>query len=134
MKPKRKFTILLADDDKVQTMMLSSQLRAKGYSVAAAYDATFTFMVAVKNPPDAVLLDIQMPGGTGRTVLERLKASTKTEHIPVIVLSGLTDPKLADDVLALGACEFLPKPADVDQIDAALRRALGLSPEEPNTH
>ncbi len=125
----RRHTVLLADDDKVQTMMLSTQLRAKGFSVAAAYDATYTFMVAMKSPPDAVVLDIQMPGGTGRAVLERLKGSSKTMQIPVIVLSGLTDPNLKDEVIALGACEFLTKPVDVEALVAALRRALGM-PEE----
>lgn len=132
---KRKHTVLLADDDKVQTMMLSSQLRAKGYSVAAAYDATYAFMVAMKSPPDAVVLDILMPGGTGRAVLERLKGSSKTMQIPVIVLSSVADPKVVSEILALGADEYLHKPVDVDALDAALRRALGVpaeaAPAEP---
>lgn len=123
---KRRYTVLLADDDKVQTLMLSQQLRSRGYSVAAAYDATYTFMVAMKSPPDVVVLDIQMPGGTGRAVLERLKGSSKTMHIPVIVLSSHTDAKSISDVMTLGAAEFLPKPVDVDKLDASLRRALGL--------
>lgn len=128
----RKFTVLLADDDKVQTMMLSAQLRAKGYSVAAAYDATYTFMVAMKSPPDVVVLDIQMPGGTGRAVLERLRGSSRTMQIPVVVLSGISDPKVVSEVMALGAAEYLHKPLDVDVLDAALRRALNL-PAEPAT-
>lgn len=127
---KRKHTVLLADDDKVQTMMLSSQLRAKGYSVAAAYDATYAFMVAMKSPPDAVVLDILMPGGTGRAVLERLKGSSKTMQIPVIVLSSVADPKVVAEVMALGAFEYFHKPVDVDALDAALRRALEI-PAEP---
>lgn len=127
---KRKYTVLLADDDKVQTMMLSSQLRAKGFSVAAAYDATYAFMVAMKSPPDAVVLDILMPGGTGRAVLERLKGSSKTMQIPVIVLSSVADPKVVSEVLALGAAEYLHKPVDVEALDAALRRALNM-PAEP---
>ncbi|MBA4070359.1 MAG: hypothetical protein C0497_00755 [Gemmatimonas sp.] len=127
---KRKYTVLLADDDKVQTMMLSSQLRARGYSVAAAFDATYAFMVAMKSPPDAVVLDIMMPGGTGRAVLERLKGSSKTIQIPVVVLSSIADPKVVGEVMALGAAEYLHKPVDVEALDAALRRALGL-PAEP---
>jgi CheY-like chemotaxis protein len=129
---KRKHTVLLADDDKVQTMMLSTQLRARGYSVAAAYDATYTFMVAMKSPPDVVVLDIQMPGGTGRAVLERLKGSSRTMQIPVVVLSGIHDPNVVNEVMALGAFEYLHKPVDVDVLDKALRRALNL-PDEPTT-
>jgi len=129
---KRKPVVLLADDDKVQTMMLSSQLRAKGYSVAAAYDATYTFMVAMKSPPDILVLDIQMPGGTGRAVLERLRGSSRTMQIPVVVLSGIHDPQVVSEVMLLGAAEYLHKPVDVDVLDAALRRALNL-PAAPTT-
>ncbi|MBI2407480.1 MAG: response regulator [Gemmatimonadetes bacterium] len=127
---KRKHTVLLADDDKVQTMMLSTQLRAKGYSVAAAYDATYTVMVTMKSPPDVIVLDIQMPGGTGKAALERIKSSSKTTQIPVIVLSGFTDRKTIEECMALGASEYLTKPADVDKLDAAIRRVLGLPAAE----
>lgn len=129
---KKKYTILLADDDKVQTLMLSTLLRGKGYMVAAAYDATYAFMVAMKSPLDAIVLDIQMPGGTGMGVLERLRASSKTMHIPVIVLSSSTDDKTVGAVKALGADEFLPKPVDPEQLLATLARVLGNS-GEPDT-
>ena len=81
--------------------------------------------------PDILFLDIQMPGGTGIVVLERLKASSKTWQIPVIVLSGSTDPKAADTVKALGAAEYLTKPVVVDQLLAAVARALGLPADDP---
>ncbi len=127
---KKRYTVLLAEDDKVQTAMLSQQLRQRGYSVAAAYDATYTFMVAMKSPPDVVVLDIMMPGGTGKAVLQRLKGSAKTLHIPVIVLSGLADRRVIEEVRAMGACDYLVKPADIDKLEAAIRKALGL-PDEP---
>ena len=129
---KKKYTVLLADDDKVQTLMLSTLLRTKGYMVAAAYDATYAFMVAMKSPLDAIVLDIQMPGGTGMGVLERLRASSKTMQIPVIVLSSSTDDKTVAAVKALGADEFLPKPVDPEQLLEALARVLGNS-GEPDT-
>jgi len=128
---KKRYTVLLAEDDKVQTAMLSQQLRQRGYSVSTAYDATYTFMVAMKNPPDVVVLDIMMPGGTGKTVLTRLKASTKTSQIPVIVLSGLADRRTIEEVRALGACDYLVKPADIDKLDAAIHKALGIPMEAP---
>ena len=127
MKP-RSLSVLLADDDKVQTLMLSSLLRTKGYRVDAAYDATQTFTSAIRTHPDVIVLDIQMPGGTGMVVLERLKASTKTSQIPVIVLSGSTDPQAGAAVKELGADEYLAKPVDVDQLLEALARVLGQTP------
>ncbi|MEK7240659.1 MAG: response regulator [Gemmatimonadota bacterium] len=121
-------TVLLADDDKVQTLMLSSVLRARGYRVDSAFDATQTFTTAIRTKPDVIVLDIQMPGGTGMLVLERLKASTKTSQIPVIVLSGSTDPEAEPSVRKLGADVFLSKPVDVDELLGALSRVLGQSP------
>ena len=53
-------------------------------------------------------------------------------HIPVVVLSGISDPKVVSEIMALGAAEYLHKPVDVDALDAALRRALNL-PAEPAT-
>jgi CheY-like chemotaxis protein len=66
-----------------------------------------------------------MPGGTETTALKRLKASTKTRFIPVLVLSGSTNPGAAAEVRALGAEEFMAKPVDIDRLDTALRRLLG---------
>lgn len=129
MKP-RIHTVLLADDDKVQTLMLSAQLRAEGYRVEAAFDATQTFTSAIRTPPDAIVLDIQMPAGTGMLALERLKASTKTSHIPVIVLSGSTDPKAEAEVRARGADVYLSKPVDVPELLGTLARVLGTSPQQ----
>lgn len=126
----RATTVLLADDDKVQTLMLSSLLRSKGYKVDAAFDATQTFTSAIRTQPDVIVLDIQMPGGTGLLVLERLKASTKTSQIPVIVLSGSTDPQADLAVRARGADAYLSKPVDVDELLGTLGRLLGGAQQE----
>lgn len=124
-------TVLLADDDRVQTLMLSAGLKAKGFKVTVAYDAIQAWMAAIKTLPDVIVLDIQMPGGTGIAVLKQLKTSTKTCQIPVIVLSGSIDPQTAPLVKDLGADEFLPKPVDLDQLYRALSRLVGNTPEAP---
>jgi two-component system phosphate regulon response regulator PhoB len=124
-------TVLLADDDRVQTLMLSTRLKAKGFKVTVAYDATQAWMAAIKTLPDVIVLDIQMPGGTGIAILKQLKTSTKTCQIPVIVLSGSIDPQIAISVKDLGADEFLPKPVDLDQLYRALSRLVGNTPEAP---
>src|SRR6266496_537263 len=93
--------ILLADDDHVTLETLGAQLRGVGYQVVTAMDAMQAFMVAQRSAPDAVLLDIQMPGGTGLDTLKRLRTSTKTQAIPVIAISGLRDPEMGKRALAL---------------------------------
>jgi CheY-like chemotaxis protein len=102
---------LIADDDRVLSHLLSSLLRARGCDVVSAFDAMQAFMFAMRAPhPDAIVLDISMPAGTGVDTLRKLKASSKTAHIPVMVLSGSTDPSLPERVKELGAAEFVAKP------------------------
>jgi DNA-binding response OmpR family regulator len=121
--------ILVADDDRVQTLMLSARLKDKGFKVTVAYDAIQAWMSAIRTPPDAIILDIQMPRGTGVAVLKQLKASAKTCQIPVVVLSGSIDPNAATMVKDLGADEFLQKPVDLDRLYQTLSLLLGKSLE-----
>ncbi len=120
--------ILVADDDKVTLETLSAQLRGAGFQVVTAMDAMQAFMTAQRSNPDAVLLDIQMPGGTGLDTLKRLHASTKTQAIPVIAISA--HPKLGPQAMALGAVEFLAKPLDFERLRGTLARLLAPAPEK----
>jgi DNA-binding response OmpR family regulator len=122
--------VLVADDDPVITQVIRTGLRAKGWEVEVAADAMQAVMFAMRSPPDALVLDLNMPGGTGITALKRLKASVKTQFIPVLVLSGTADENAPTAVLSVGADGFLPKPVDVDELHRALRRLLHLPVQE----
>ncbi len=117
--------ILVADDDPLIVQLLRSGLRAQGWDVVVAADAMQVSMFAMNTLPDAILLDINMPGGTGVTALKRLKQSVKTAHIPVVVLSGTTDPGIPDIVRDMGAQRFLPKPVDLDEVVRVLNELMG---------
>lgn len=121
--------ILIADDDPVYVELVATRLRNKGFRVTRVVDAMQAFMTAVREPPDAILLDVKMPGGTGVDALRKLKALAKTSLIPVIVISGVHTKELQTNVLELGAAAFLPKPVRFGQIYAALTKALHLAPE-----
>ena len=116
--------ILIADDDPVTVQMLSGVLEGGGFDVSVAVDAMQAVMMAMRKPPDAVILDIGMPAGGGFQVLERLNAAVKTRTVPVIVVTALTDPALQARVRALGAKEFFTKPITPDQLRQALDRLL----------
>jgi CheY-like chemotaxis protein len=116
--------ILVADDDPITVQMLSGVLKAAGFTVSVAQDAMQAVMLAMRNAFDAVILDIGMPGGTGLQVLERLKATTKTRNVPIIVVTGLTDRALPARVRAMGAKEFFSKPITPEQLREALDRVL----------
>lgn len=120
--------ILVADDDSETCALVSDILKTAGYATALARDAMQTMAVANSRSPGLILLDIQMPAGTGIGALEKLKRSTRTAHIPVIVLSGTNDAQKIEQVKRLGAAEFLPKPVDPDALLAAVRRATAAEP------
>ena len=122
--------ILVADDDRVTLETLAAQLRGAGFQVTMAMDAMQAFMAAQRSSPDAVLLDIQMPGGTGFDTLKRLRSSTKTQAIPVIAMSALKDPETGKRALALGAVEFLAKPVDFERLRSTLNRLVTLDDDE----
>ena len=73
-----------------------------------------------------------MPGGNGFSVLRKLKASTETQLIPVIVISTLQDPALPEQAQELGAEAFLPMPVHSPDLRDLLNRLLDKSDEPPS--
>jgi chemotaxis family two-component system response regulator PixH len=88
-------------------------------------DALQAWTTALRSAPDAIVLDVNMPAGSGVEVLKRLKHSAKTQHIPVVVISGTDEAELMREVTSLGASAFLPKPVDSNQLCEILFRLLG---------
>jgi DNA-binding response OmpR family regulator len=121
--------ILVGDDDPLVTHLVRAGLRAKGCEVTIAVDAMQVVMFAARTTPDAIILDINMPGGTGISALKRLKASATLSTIPVLVVSGSSDPAVPQNVRDLGAEGFLPKPLDLDAVYDALCRMIGVPPK-----
>ena len=111
--------ILVADDDRNVVHLVASLLRGKSHQVVPAFDAMQAFMFAMQRPmPDVVILDVNIPGGTGIGVLKRLKSSLKTALIPVIILSGATG--VETELKEGGADAFLDKPLDPAALFATL--------------
>jgi len=121
-------TILLVEDDAPTRNVLSLILqRSKGYQVRPASDVN-TFIAALqKRPlPDAVILDIELPGNvSGFKILSKIRATPAIEHIPVILFTGHSAPTDLAQGLMLGADAYLSKPARVEAILAAVQAVLG---------
>ncbi|HEY2896288.1 MAG TPA: response regulator, partial [Gemmatimonadaceae bacterium] len=118
------YRILVAEDDPVMAATLSGALKSRGFGVVIARDAMQAVMFAVQQQPNAILLDVNMPAGTGLGALKRLQASTRTSSIPVLVVSGSTDLTLPATVRAEGAKGFFKKPVDLDALCARLDELL----------
>jgi CheY-like chemotaxis protein len=118
-------TILIVDDDRVVSQLVAGLLREKGHKILTAYDAVHGLMQAMRTPPvDAIVLDINMPGGSGEETLKKLKMSTRTSDIPVIILSGSIDAKGQERVRLGGAAAVLSKPVVPEELLLALAAAL----------
>jgi CheY-like chemotaxis protein len=114
--------ILIADDDRVLTHLVSGRLRGRGWTVEVAHDALQALMFAMRWQPEAIVLDIGMPGGTGFGALEKLKKSTRTEDIPVVVMTSSAAPEDEARAAALGAVAYLRKPVAMEDLHATLTR------------
>ena len=126
--------ILVAEDDRAISLQICGILRNRGYVPTPVFDAMQATQIAMRNPhPDGIVLDLGMPGGSGVQTIRRLKASSHTMMIPIIVVSGTSDQTLVDTALALGAAVFLPKPVDANALCAAVAEAVGTPPARSGT-
>jgi CheY-like chemotaxis protein len=120
-----KKTILIVDDNADTRLVLSARLKANHYHTVFAADALQAISVALKERPDAILLDLGLPGGNGLMVLQRLKANTSLSCIPVIIVTA-EDPLVAEaGTIEAGAVAFLQKPVDQDKLMTAVQQAVG---------
>ena len=113
--------ILVVDDIPANVRLLEAKLMAEYFEVLTASDGPSALEVANAHAPDLILLDVMMPGMDGLEVAERLKAAPKTRHIPIVMITALTDT--ADRVRGLeaGADDFLSKPVNDIALFARVR-------------
>jgi PAS domain S-box-containing protein len=111
--------VLVIDDDDVVRSLLHAYLTKIGYQVAMANNGPEGLKLAKKLRPNAITLDVMMPGMDGWEVLAELKADPDLAHIPVIVLTMMEDKDIG---YSLGAAEYLTKPISRDQLTKVLSK------------
>lgn len=115
----RKQTLLIIEDDMVFADVLKDYALEKGFDALLAYSGDTGLDTAMKELPDAIILDIMLPVMDGWTVLKRLKAHPQTKDIPVHMMSA--GEFKADKAVQEGAIGFLKKPIEKDQLDQAFQ-------------
>jgi CheY-like chemotaxis protein len=116
--------ILIVDDDKTFTTMAGSLLRATGYGTIVAFDAMQGFMFAQREAPALILLDLSMPAGGGMQLLDKLQHSSRTQNIPVIIVTGTGGPAVDADAKAKGVAAVLKKPIDSKALVELVKQVL----------
>lgn len=107
-------TIAIIDDDMHIGDMLEKILKKEGYGTLRAYSGTEALMLLERSRPDLILLDLMLPGLSGEEVLEKIS------HIPVIVISAKADVADKVSLLLQGACDYLTKPFDIQELLARI--------------
>ena len=114
--------LLVVDDEHDITDLLDEHFRACGYDVDIAHDGGEALRMFVVRRPDAVVLDITMPGPDGAQVLGRLRALDPT--VSVVMLTGNDDEALARQLLRAGAFDYVPKPFQLDMLERVIGAAV----------
>jgi PAS domain S-box-containing protein len=114
--------VLVVDDEAAARELLASWLEPEGYQLLMAGSSAEALAKAAEHVPDAITLNMLMPGKGGWETLYELKKTPVTAGIPVIVVTVVDDPKVG---LALGAAEYLVKPVDKEVLLESVRRFVG---------
>src|SRR5690242_9353464 len=114
--------LLLVDDDPPIRRMLERTLRAEGYSVSAAADGGAALAAVERSLPDAIVLDVTMPGLDGLAVTRRLRA--KGLRVPILLLTARDAVPERVAGLDAGADDYLAKPFDTEELAARVRALL----------
>ena len=129
--PNKALTILIADDQPDNLMLLSRYLDREGYGYIKASDGLETLEMVRTHLPDLVLLDINMPHKDGFEVLGEIRADPITEHIPVIILTAARlDPAEIQSGLNMGADDYVTKPFDHKELLARIHTKLRVKQAE----
>ncbi len=121
----RKPRVLVVDDDEMNVRLLEAILSDK-YEVTTAYNGKEALLEVEKKPPDLILLDIMMPGMSGYEVCKKLKGNNKTLHIPIVMVTALTEKTEKIKGIEVGADDFLNKPVDVNELRVRVKSLLKL--------
>jgi CheY-like chemotaxis protein len=119
--------VILCIDDSADNIFLLQHLFKRKYpdiQLHSAMTGRDGIRAAIDDQPALILLDNRLPDINGEQVLRELAATQATAAIPVVILSGDSNPAAVDELLAAGAADYLVKPFDIHQLMAIIGRYL----------
>ncbi|HMK33680.1 MAG TPA: response regulator [Desulfomonilaceae bacterium] len=114
--------LLLVDDEVEFVLTLAERLALRGIEVRTAHSGEEALRHIISDPPQVVVLDVMMPGMGGLEVLQRIKE--QNPGIKVILLTGIGNPRDGAEGIRLGACDYLMKPLQLEELLEKIRIAL----------
>jgi DNA-binding response OmpR family regulator len=108
--------IMCVDDDPGIQSAIEMRMRCYDVSVRHTYYGMQGIWESIRDSPDLIILDVAMPNGDGRYVLQCLRSNKNTARVPIIVLTGMRDPNLMRELVLAGADQYLRKPISGDEL------------------
>ncbi|MGD0437868.1 MAG: hybrid sensor histidine kinase/response regulator, partial [Bryobacteraceae bacterium] len=118
--------VMVVDDNPANLKLLEGMLVQQGHEVRSFPLGRLALAAAMKNPPDVILLDIDMPEMDGYVVCERLKSTAELSDIPVIFLSALNETQDKVKAFLSGAVDYISKPFQFEEVHARVKTHLRL--------
>ena len=116
--------VLVIDDTEANIQLCSFILKKKGHEPIEARNGLEGVDSAIKEKPDLILLDIQLPDIDGLEVAKRIRASEKESNIPIIAVTSYAMPGDRDKIMEAGCNGYLSKPINVDEFMSEVDRHL----------
>ncbi len=117
-------SILVVEDEAATRRVFATFLRRRGFDVLEAEHGQSALLMARRNEPHVIVLDIQMPVLDGVTTAELLKLDASTAHIPLIAVTGHPFPGGEEEARRYGFAAYLPKPLSPDDLARAIAELL----------
>lgn len=109
-------TVLVVDDDPVQTRLLESRLTENGYQTTVSTEAAEGLQIAMDQKPDLIILDVMMPIINGYNFCKLLKTENLEKRIAIILLTSRDDKEDVEIGLEMGADAYLTKPVNMEEL------------------
>lgn len=116
--------ILVVDDSKMNRMIAGGILEKAGYEVAFAEDGLQALDLLKGDKIDAVLMDIQMPNMDGFEATRAVKKDEELKHIPIIIVTAISDKEALKSALAIGATDYVTKPFDAEELTLRIKNVV----------
>ncbi len=122
--PRYRGIVLVVDDDEANRTLLRDSLETHGYDIIEAENGEQALQKVEQRPPDVILLDVMMPRMDGFEVCRRLKKDPGTAHIPILMVTALSERMERMMGIAAGASDFLSKPVDLQELTLRVNHAV----------
>jgi CheY-like chemotaxis protein len=130
----RRKTIMVVDDYEVMRRVTHFALESLGYRVVEASNGAEAVEVAQAELPDLILMDLSMPDLDGFGAIHRIRRLLGLRDVPVVAFSAHTAKEVREDAFAVGFCDFITKPVELDILKTVVARCLRAGAAEGLAH